>query len=167
MTIAEQLKFIKEKLKPWTDEVKGRVEIAADPVHVLGLLATSPGSPRVVILFDGEEKRGEYEELGRVDRKFLVIVSRGRGFKLEPGDALTDGAAGGRPLFQLVEEGREMVRAIVFDRETTEGIPNYTATRRLQLEEQTVDAYQIEFSIGTQLPLHNQQPIDAQPEDSN
>ena len=41
--------------------------------------------------FDAEVKRGEYEESGRVDRKFLVIVSRGRGFTFDPGDSLTAG----------------------------------------------------------------------------
>lgn len=155
MTIGEQLAFVRDGLTIWAAEVKARVEIAADPVHLLGLLATSPGAPRVVVMFDAEEKRGEYEENGRVDRRFIVVVSRGRGFKLDPGDALLEGVAGGRPLYDLVEYARENIRTLVFDRETTEGIPNYLATRRLQLEELNVDAYQIEFSIGTQLPLHN------------
>lgn len=162
MTIGEQLQFIQQQLRPWADDTKGRLEIAADPVHLLGLLAVSPGAARIVILFDGEEKRGEYEETGRVDRKFLVTVSRGRGFKLDPGDALIEGAAGGKPLYDLVEEGRELVRALVFDRETTEGMPDYKATRRVQLEELTVDAYQIEFTIGTQLPIPNQVAEDDQ-----
>lgn len=156
MTIAEQLKFIAEQLKPWAVEVKGRIEIAADAMHLLGILATAPGSPRLVVMFDGEEKRGEYEELGRVERKFMVVVSRGRGFALNPGTSLTDGVAGGRPLYDLVEQAREMVRGMVFNRESTEGIPNYTGTVRFALEENAVDAYQINFSIGTQLPLHNQ-----------
>jgi hypothetical protein len=157
MTISEQLKFVKEQLAPWAAEVKGRVEIAADAVHLLGILATTPGAPRVVILFDGEEKRGEFEELGRVDRKFMVVVSRGRGFKLDPGGALTEGVAGGKPLYDLYEECREMVRAMVFDRETTEGIPNFTGGSRFSLEEATVDALQINFTIGVQLPLHHQE----------
>jgi hypothetical protein len=80
MTISEQLKFLKEQLTPWVREVKGRVEIAADAVHLLGILATAPGAPRVVVLFDGEDKRGDYEELGKIDRKFIVVISRGRGF---------------------------------------------------------------------------------------
>ncbi len=159
MTIAEQLKFVAAQLKPWADEVKGRVEIAADAIHLLGILATSPGSPRCVILFDAEDKRGEYEELGRVDRKFMVVVSRGRGFALDPGQSLTEGVAGGRPLYDLVEQCREMVRGMVFNRETTEGVPIYTGTARFSLEENAVDAYQINFSIGTQLPLHNEPEI--------
>lgn len=155
MTIAEQLQFVRDQLQPWAVEVKGRVEIAADAIHLLGLLATAPGAPRVVILFDAEDRRGEYEELGRVDRKFMVVVSRGRGFALDPGQSLTTGVAGGRPLYDLVEQAREMIRGLVFDRETTEGIPNYTGTVRFTLEENAVDAYQINFSIGVQLPLHN------------
>lgn len=157
MTISDQLKFIKAQLTPWITEVKGRVEIAADAVHLLGLLALSPGAPRVVILFDGEDKRGEYEELGKVDRKFMVVISRGRGFKLDPGAALTEGVAGGPALYDLFEQCREVIRDIVFDRATTDGITNYTAGLRFSLEENAVDAYQINFSIGVQLPVHHQE----------
>jgi hypothetical protein len=152
MTIGEQLELTRDTLLPWAQEIKGRVEIAADPVHLLGLLGTSPGAPRIVVLFDAEEKRGEYEETGRVDRKFLVVVSRGRGFKLDPADALLEGVAGGKPLYDLVEEAREMVRQIQFEAATTEVRPDYKGTRRLQLEGMVVDAYQIEFTIGVQLP---------------
>lgn len=157
MTIAEQLQFIAAALKQWGVETKARVEIAADPVHLIGLLATAPGAPRVVVMFDGEEKRGDYEESGGVDRKFLVVVSRGRGFTLEPGDALTQGAAGGKPLYVIVEEAREIIRALRFTEvDALEALPNYLATRRLQLEEAAVDAYQIEFSTGVQLPVSNE-----------
>ncbi len=161
MTISEQLTFIAAQLQPWAAEVKGRVEIAADAVHLLGILATTPGAPRVVVLFDGEEKRGEYEELGRIDRKFIVVVSRGRGFKLDPGAQLTEGQAGGKALYDLFEEARELVRDMVFDRTTTEGIPNYTGGSRFAMEENAVDAYQINFSIGVQLPLHHQEENEA------
>lgn len=156
MTISEQLKFILAGLQPWAVDAKGRVEIAADAVHLLGILASVPGAPRVVILFDGEDKRGEYEELGKVDRKFLVVVSRGRGFELDPGASLTLGSAGGRPLYDLYEECREVIRGLVFNRETTEGIPDFKSGSRFALEQVTTDALQIAFSIGTQLPLHNQ-----------
>lgn len=153
MTIGEHLKFIAAALTDWAQESKGRVEIAADPVHLLGLLGTSPGSPRCVVMFDGEDKRGDFEESGAVDRKFLVVVSRGRGFTLNPGDALTEGSAGGKPLYDLIEEGRETVRGLRFTAEgALETLPDYKGTRRLQVEEATVDAYQIEFTTGLLLP---------------
>lgn len=152
MTIAEHLLFIAAALKDWAQETKGRVEIASDAMHLLGLLSTSPGAPRCVVMFDSEEKRGEFEESGGVDRKFLVIVSRGRGFTLE-GDSLVKGAAGGKPMYDLCEEVREIIRALRFtDAGATEVLPNYLATRRFTLEESATDAYQIEFSTGVQLP---------------
>jgi hypothetical protein len=152
MTIGEQLIFIRAGLRAWVEDIKGRVEVAADPLHALGLLATAPGAPRVVVMFDAEVKRGDFEETGRVDRQYLLIVSRGRGFKLDPGDALLEGVAGGKPLYDLVEEGREVIRALVFTED--ESTPNYLAARRVKLEDLTVDAYQLEFSVGTQLPIH-------------
>jgi hypothetical protein len=69
---------------------------------------------------------------------------------------LTDGEAGGKALYDLFEEARELVRGLVFDRTSTDGIPNYTQGLRFTLEENAVDAYQINFTIGVQLPLHHQ-----------
>lgn len=154
MTISEQLEQIRDSLTDWSADVKGRVEIAADAIHLLGLLAVSPGAPRVVVMFDSETKFGSNEELGKVERKFMVVVSRGRGFTLNPADSVTVGSAGGRPLYQLVEECREVLRAIVFDRETTNGMPDYLGTTRFSLEESALDAYQINLAILTQLPVH-------------
>lgn len=157
MTIAEQLTLIREHLQPWAEEVKGNVAIADDQAHLFSLLATAPGAPRIVIAFDTEAKRGEYEELGKVDRKFMVAVSRGRGFKLDPAENLIAGTASGRPLYDLIEEAREMVRGLVFDRETTDGIPDYLGISRITLEGANVDARSIDFTIGVQLPLHHQE----------
>ncbi len=154
MTISEQLEQLRDALVDWSVEIKGRVEIAADAIHLLGLLATSPGSPRIVIMFEGETKFGTYEELGKVDRKFMIIVSRGRGFQLDPAAQLIAGSGGGRPLYQLVEECREVLRGLVFDRETTNGMPDYLGTSRFAMEEAAIDAYQINLSILTQLPVH-------------
>lgn len=161
MTIVEQLKQIAAQLQPWATQENGRVEIAADAIHLLGILATKPGAPRVVVMFDAEEKFGEYEELGKVTRRFMIVISRGRGFALNPGDNLTEGTAGGKPLYELVEECREVLRAIVFDRTTTNGIPDYLSTIRFSLEENAVDAYQLNLAIITQLPLHNQESEDG------
>jgi hypothetical protein len=152
MTIAEQLTMIREALDAWVRPLAGAARIAEDAVSLVGMLATAPGSPRALVLFDGEAKRGDIDELGRVDRRFLVVISRGRGLVDATEARLVETKIAGKPLFDLVEESREIVRAIRFDAETTEVIPSYVATRRTELDGLLVDAYQIEFSIGTQLP---------------
>ena len=156
MTIAEQIAVIKAALVSWSKQNKGNVHVAGDAAHLFRLLANSPGSLRAVILFDAETKRGEFESSGGVDRKFLVVISRGVGFKLDPADNLVEGSAGGRPLYDLIEEGRETVRALRFTGDgQIEPEPDYKGTNRTQFEGLlATDAYQIEFTLGTQLPIH-------------
>jgi hypothetical protein len=156
MTIGEQLKQIRDTLAAWAIEVGGKVVLAEDVGELISHLTTSPGAPRVIVMFDSEDKRGEHEELGRVDRKFLVVLSRGRSMRLDTGEALLEGSAGGRPFYDLLEEAREAVRAIRFDRETTEGIPDYKGIRRVEIAGYLTDGRQIEFTIGTQLPVQEE-----------
>jgi hypothetical protein len=129
-----------------------KVHIAQDPFHAVYLLTMTPQSGAVIAMFESETKRGEFEEAGEVDRTFRVIITRGRGMKLEPGASLTDGVAGGKPMFELVEALVAVVRALEFDPVTTETHVNYRETKPFTMEGYTLDAYQVEFSIGCQLP---------------
>jgi len=158
MTISEQLIKLRDALADWARENSGSVVVASDPVHLWNLLSTKPGAPRGILLFDSEEKRGDIEEAGRVDRKFLLVISRGRGFTADRADALTKGSAGGKPLFDLVEEAREIVRSIEVEspEEIDEVVTNHLRTARFDSGDLIVDAYQIEFSLATQLPEYHE-----------
>lgn len=167
MRIADQLKDITAALNDWAETEGGSAAVARDKVHLWDLLTLKPGAPRAVVLFWSEKLRGDFGNmalLGRVDRTFLVIVSRGRGFKLNPGDSLTEGAGGGKAMFDLVEGARDVIRALQLDPNTTErpvdfkGIDPFDAGEELR-----VDAYQIEFSIGTQLLSYTGEPDLASP----
>src|SRR6516162_4369521 len=120
MTIAAQLKQIRDTFDAWARGNSGTVAVASDPYHIAYLLVTGPGATKCAIMCHGEHKRGEYEESGMVDRVFWVVISRGKGMKVEPGASLTEGVAGGKPIFDLLEEAREIIRALSFDAATTE-----------------------------------------------
>jgi hypothetical protein len=152
MKISAQLKLIQSSLVDWQRANAASVEIAKDIVHVFGLLTTKPGTVRVAIVFREEIKRGEFEETGFVDRKFWLVVSQGRSLKLNPSDQLTEGQAGGKPLYDLVEEIREQARALEFDAETTEVTPDYKGTFPFEADGWLIAANYIEITIGTQLP---------------
>lgn len=160
MTIATQLKIIRDALDKWARTRKGHAHIAGDPYDMFSMLRMTPGGIRVVVMFHSELKRGEYEESGFVDRTFWVGLSRGRGMKLTPGQDMVEQSAGGPPLFDLIEEARQAIRNISFEstldigalRATTEDYPNYKGTNPFQMEGYLMDAYNLEFSIGVQLP---------------
>jgi hypothetical protein len=151
MKIGEQLRALADGLATWAQNNSAKVEVASDPVHLLGLLAQSPGSARVVLMFDSEDVQ-QPDETGHVVRRFLAVVSRGRGLSIERGDNLLEGSAGGRPLFELIEEVRDNLRTVEFTAQDTPARTEYRATRRLALEDATIDAYQIEIATRTFLP---------------
>jgi hypothetical protein len=161
MTIAQQLKQIEDAQNVWAKEYKGKAEIATDIVHFLSLLSLAPGSVRSAILFNGELPRGDIEELGRVDRSFLIAISRGRSLTLDQAGGLVNKSGSGEPLFNLVEFSRDSLLAMKFDPDTCERMPYYKGIRRVEVEGFLIDAYQIEIQIGTQIPV----PIEEEDED--
>lgn len=158
MKIAAQLKQVRDALQLWAAEKGGTAEIARDPFHLLSLLQIKPGSFRAAVLFASETKRGDLEETSMVDRGYSVILSRGRGLTAKPTDSLVVGQGDGEPLFDLVEQLRELIRGLSFETGTTEVTPNYTGTEIFAVDGKAIDAYQLNFQIGTLLP------VPAQPE---
>lgn len=153
MKISEILEAMRIALAEWAKPLKGTVQVAGDPFHLFSLLAAKPGSVRVCLLADSGQKRGEYEEAGQEDSAFVVVVSRGRGFPLDPGASLQTGSAGGAPLFDLVEQIRDVVRGIDVDPEATEFTFDFKRWGKYSPPfESLTDAYQLEFTIGRQLP---------------
>ena len=153
MTIADQMNLITKGLADWAKTNGGSVKIANDIPHLFTIRGANPGAPRAAVLFAGETPRNaELDLLGRVDRKFYVAVSRGRGFKLNQGESLTEGVAGGKPMFVLVEEAREVLRSLRLSDLDDEPEPYYRGIDLLTFEGVTTDCLRIEIQIAAQIP---------------
>ena len=154
MTIAEQLKAIEKALLGWVKQYSGSAKIANDVPHLFTILGVKPGAPRCAILFAGETPRStNFEDVaGRVDRKYWIAVSRGRGFLLEQGKSLVDGVAGGPAMFELVEEAREIVRALRGAGTEDEPSPYYRGIELMAFEGVTTDTYRIEVILAADIP---------------
>lgn len=152
MTIAEQLKFIAAGLAAWGKENSGSVKIAHDVPHLFKILGEAPGAARAAILFAGETTRNErFAEIeGRVDRKFWIAFSRGYTLESYAGKSLVDGVAGGKPMFDLIEEGRTVLRLLRFEG-TDEPVPYYKSTELLTFEGVTLDAYRVEIEVAADI----------------
>lgn len=155
-SIADQTKFIRDTLQAWL-VLDGKAFVAADAVHAWNLVFQKSTGLRVIVLYNGENARNNFEGgsiTGRVDRKFLVIVTRGRGFAAERGDTLTETVGNAEPLYNLVEQARDVCRSLVFDWNFCENPIDYIGIVPFPVPpELIVDAYQVEFSVGTQLGL--------------
>jgi hypothetical protein len=157
MTIAEQMNAVLAVLEPWAAENKGHARAAGDVVSVLDMLRAKPGGVLCAVVWEAEDPRGEWgSELGKVDRKFKVVVSRGRGLRLDTGESLTEGSAGGRPMYDLVEEVRELVRGVRLPEDQVEDPddrkPEYLGTGTYEVGGFVLDAYEVRIGFGTQIP---------------
>ena len=156
MTIKDQLTAIKTGLKAWQTQYTAQVHIAHDVPHLFRILGGNPGVPRAGILFAGETTRNELlsDVIGRVDRKFWVAISRGYDLEAWKGKSLIEGVAGGAPMFDLLSDARDTLRALVF----TDGFepnPFYKGIELLTFEGVTMDAYRIEIEVAGDIADNN------------
>jgi len=153
MTIKDQIQQIADALAAWHRSVGGAVKIANDEPHLFQILGETPGAVRSAILFDEELPRSAElsDVLGRVDRKIMVAISRGRSLALNQGDSLMKGVGDGKPMFELVESAREVLRSLRFP-DVDEAAPAYLGARRLQFQGVTTDAYAITLGVVADIP---------------
>ena len=153
MRIADQLKALQVALGPWAFNNGGAAFVVSDPSHLWEMAYAASSKLRVLILYSGEEIRGPFSTAAathRVDRNFVVLVTRGRGFNADRGTSLTDTVGNDPPLFSLLEEGREIIRGMV--NISVELPVDYKMIRPHSMGEVIMDAYSIEFSCATDLP---------------
>lgn len=154
MTISEHANAIRDALADWVRDNGGSAAVASGEVNMLELLRLKPGGVVAGVLFASEDPRTEHDELGKVDRQFKVVVSRGKGFKLETGESLTDGSGGGKALFILAEEAREVVRGLRFteNEDPEDWKPVYRGIGPWEIQGYVLDALEVRFALGTQIP---------------
>ena len=153
MTTAAILKLITSSLAPWAQQNQGSVEVANDLNHLFAILSIKPGGFRAGVHCVGEDKRGIYEEGQMVDREFWIALAYGRSLQLNKGDALVYGQSGGRPMFDIIEECRDQVRAINFDSQTTEAMCDYKGYKPLQAisPDFLIDGFYLRITLGVLL----------------
>lgn len=152
--IKEQCEGIRAALDGRLDGAKAY--IATDFVNAWEILLNKPGTCKVAILFESEKARVNFaggDITGRVNRYIDVMISRGRGLKDVRSDNLTEGVGGGKPLFELAEDMRDILRCLRFDPVTDE-VPDYIGLERWGKDEGfNIDAFKCSIWIGTQLQL--------------
>jgi hypothetical protein len=159
VTIAQQLKRFKAGLDNWAAGYGGTVEIATDPVNLFGLLTLRPGAFRVCVMFSTEDLPYD-PEAGLVIRSFTVVVSCGKSFAIDKSSGLISGTAGGKALYDVLEECRDRIRVMQFTpgeatrpAANAELVPAYGGCKTFDFQgAQILDAYQLSFNLVTQLP---------------
>lgn len=156
--ISDQLNFIKSSLGDWAEDQQGIAVIASDVDKMWETAYETATVPRCIICCGGEDIRGDFKvaaATSRVDRHFIVLVSRGSGFTADRGKTISENVGNIRPFTDLLEEARDVIRSLQFDpsvAETMDTEPvDYKGMKPVTIDGYPIHAYTIEFSIGTQL----------------
>lgn len=160
-TIKAQMTYIQGIFGDLTQQEGGQWAsfICSDLLHAWKILFDNSQAPKVLIVYNGETQRVNFPGgaiTGRVDRRFKVIVSRGRSFQsADRGLPLYQDNQNARPLFDIVDEWRDACRALIFDPLWCERPVDYIGISPFSVEGTgaIVDAYCIDFQVGTQLGM--------------
>jgi hypothetical protein len=151
-----------------TGNPSGGAFVVTDLVHLWQSVLQQTDALRIMVMYNGETARVNYPGgsiTRRVDARFLVVVTRGRGYALNRGDTFTKTPGGQPPLASLMEDVRNICLAQLFDPQTTERPPDYEGIIPFDTSAAgtVVDAMQIEFTVGNQLPIATSTPPDYAP----
>ena len=123
-------------------------------VQTCALPILNSQTPRILICYNGEQSRGSFEQIARwhrVDRSWLVAVTKGRGYYSQRGDTLSNHLNVEMPLFDVVENVRDVVRFMETISEETP-MPDYRGIKPMQLGNLVVDGYLIEITTANDIP---------------
>lgn len=129
--------------------------IASDKVHAWEILKNLPGTSKIAVGFESEKARVNFaggDITGRVNQYLYATISRGRGLAQTRSDNLIYGTGGGRPLFELAEEMRDVLRVMRFNPANDE-VPDYVGMDTWNVEFWGIDALEVKIWVGTQLGL--------------
>jgi hypothetical protein len=159
-SIVNQITFIKQVLDDWARNNGGIAVICHDLREMWEQAYATSQIPRCLIAYVGEEIRGDVgwaAKVSRVDRTFNVMVTRARGYTANRGDTLVKDNQEARPFYDLLEEARDIIRIIQFDPSVCEASNlspvDFKSITPALPDNQVLDAYIIDFSIGTQLRI--------------
>lgn len=153
MTISQQAAAIQQVLQQWAEPKGGVASVVFDTYDMWETASKSSQKPRLLICYSGEELRGDFSVasvLHRVDRKWQVAVTRGRGFTVNRGDTLIAPNQNAEPFYDSLEGVRDLIRSMTGISE--ENPLDYRSVTPMQSGDLIIDGYIVEFTTATDIP---------------
>lgn len=156
--LATILQILSNVLRPWAAAQNAGTAVIASSVNDMWTQAfTSTDKVSAIIAYAGDEARGPFETAAathRGDFTFNVAIVRGRGLTANRGDSLVTTVGNARPMYDLTEEARDKIRAIL--NISLEQFVDYKETLPFEpaIDEygRRVDGYVIHFSVAQDYP---------------
>lgn len=154
ITISEEAVILKNALDAWAVQYGGSARVVSNLRDMWEQASTSSQTPNILVCYNGEVSRGTFSQIAtwhRVDRQWIVAVTRGRGYYLSRGDSLAEKSSVEMPLYDVIESVRDLIRSCTNISEETPTV-DYKSIKPMQLGNLVVDGYQIEFSTANDIP---------------
>ena len=154
ITISQEAKLIKEALEEYVTSMGGVVEIVSSEKMFYRPDATDSQTARVLICYGGETARGSFSQKGwwhRVDRNWKIAVTRGRGFFQVRGESLYEHDVQETPLYDVVENIRDIFRLQQNISEETPGC-DYAGITPMSFGNLVIDGFIISGSTANDIP---------------
>ena len=143
---------IADQLAPAVAALGGVFSRAQDPFQVMELLGQGPGTFRVILHDDGEDKAGERDPCAVSLHRYKVTVSTNRGLPGLLGSPITLGDAKTPSLLARTSAVRDALRGFTFPPALTSERLFYQGRNTVTYEGARLDAYELSFTIFAALP---------------
>ena len=152
VSISNQAGQIALVLQGYAQSAGGVADVVSNLRDLWFQASQSSQKPRILICYNGESARGDFSVANynhRVDRQWIVAVTRGRGWLANRGDSLYKTTTQD-PLYDVVEEVRELLRCMIG---ISEEFPiDFKRISPMNSQNKALDAYAIEFSTANDIP---------------
>ena len=154
ITISQEARLIESELDAFAQQYGGVATVVSNLRDLWNQASINSQSPRILIVYNGETARGTFSQIApwhRVDRFWQVAVTKGRGYYSNRGAGLLDSAVTEMPLFDVVENVRDIIRFMSNISEETPMV-DFRSIKPMQLGTMILDGYLIEFSTANDIP---------------
>ena len=152
-SISEQADQIRTLLDEYAKTAGGTAEVVSNVQMLWNQASMDTVKPRILIVYNGEIARGEFAVASfnhRVDRQWIVAVTRGRGWSANRGDSLYKSTGNSDPFYDVIEEVREIIRSMIG---ISEEFPlDFKRISPMSSANKALDSYALEFSTANDLP---------------
>jgi hypothetical protein len=161
IAISEQARQIAAVLEPYATASGGFAGVVSNLQMLWAQASMDSEKPRLLICYNGENSRGDFSvanRLHRVDRQWVVAVTRGRGWRSNRGASLYQTTGNADPFYDVVEEVRELLREMLG---ISEEFPiDFKRISPMSSGNKALDSYAIEFSTANDIPAILMRPDD-------
>ena len=150
---SEQMQQMVDVLKPYAAKSGGFADVVSNLQMLWAQVSMANDRPRILICYNGQKIRGDFSVAAsnhRVDRQWIVAVTRGKGWSANRGDSVYKTVGNNDPFLDVVSEVTTLIRCMIGI--SGEFPVDYKGDSPMSSGNKALDSYAIEFSTANDEP---------------